>query len=227
MTSQPSISPRRSRRSARPLQPASARGDRVRRRAGEQRAGSGQESRLRRRRRRQGAARPEVGDPAAEPDAQPPRLESRAGVARRPPQRAAQDARRRGRGELDRARVVAVDDRPVVRPLEGDDAALGLEVGREAAVLVDVIGPHVRDAGDLRTGRADGQVVRRQLGDAPGRRPRREGPLEQVGRRPGVVGGRVARGQRLDAARRSMASARRAVVVLPALPVTPSTGTGE
>jgi len=30
-------------------------------------------------------------------------------------------------GELDRARVVGVDDRPVVRCLEGDDAALGLE----------------------------------------------------------------------------------------------------
>ena len=227
MTGEPSAMPRCSRRSARPFQPASARaiasGDapasrapRTRQQAGV-RAGS---------RRQRGLDRAEVvrapssrsvrapGSTPAPGSLAGPRI-----VTRR--MRAAECA-----GKLDRAGVVGVDDRPVVGPLEGDDAALGLEVGGEAAVLVDVIGPDVRDAGDLRAGRADGEVVRGELGDAPGGRPRRERALEQVGRRPGVVGGRVARAQRLDAARAQHRLGRRAVVVLPALPVTPSTGTG-
>ncbi len=97
--------------------------------------------------------------------------------------------------------VVGVHDDPVAGRLERDDARLGLEVGREAAVLVDVVGPDVRDAGDVRTGGADGEVIRRELGHAQRRRAGGEHTLEQRGGRPGVVGRRVARAQRLDAAR--------------------------
>ena len=88
---------------------------------------------------------------AREPDGQAPGLDARARIARGAPERAAA-----GRAPAEPAASATAPGSSALTTvqspgdLERDDARLGGEVGVQAAVLVDVVGPDVRDAGDLR-----------------------------------------------------------------------------
>ena len=201
--------PRRSRRRARPL-PGSRAPGRCRRatlrRAARSPPASNPASRTRRRRQRRRRGRGRVPRPSSRTIRRPRRTPAPGSPAGSPSVQRQHAPGRAGR-QRDGTGVVGVHDHPIARRLERDDARLRVEVGREAAVLVDVVGPDVRDAGDVRTGGADGEVIRRELGHAQRRRARGEHTLEQFGGRPGVVGRRVARAQRLD--RRSRAASPR------------------
>ena len=142
-------SPRRSRRIARPCQPASARAIAPGGGSREQRARAGEQSVLRTGRGRQGGDRPEVVRRAREPRPSGARLDAGARIVRRPGERHRQDARGRCRDASSTAPgSSAFTTTQSSGRLELDDAPLGGDVGGEAAVLVDVIGPDVRDAGD-------------------------------------------------------------------------------